>query len=366
MPQATIRQISELRPIVNADRIELAIIDGWQCVVGKDNGYKVGDLCVFIEIDSFVPFDDALGRYDFLKDKNGKVTVFNGVEGARIKTIRLRKQISQGLTLPLKVIYRQGEWSWVLPITEEVELCVEVGDDVTDALRIQHWEKPIPAQLAGTVRSTFPRFIHKTDQERVQNLTGTIQDFVDEEFEVTIKLDGSSMTVYVYDDDYGVCSRNMSLIEDDNNAFWKVAKDLDLIGKLRAYGKNLALQGELVGPGVQGNWDELAKLDFYVFDLFDIDKQEYLQPDERIVVLGEIDPNYTIKHVPFIKYGPRYFKLSEFMTPGEGKLLENLLEFANGESLNRSKKREGLVFKHRKSPFSFKVLNNKFLLEKGE
>jgi RNA ligase (TIGR02306 family) len=365
MTQASIRQISQIKPIEGADRVQIAMIDGWQCVVGKDNGYHEGDLCVFIEIDSFVPFNDALGRYDFLKDKNGKIMVYNGVPGARIKTIKLRKQISQGLTLPLNRLNGQ----WLFQDRHGNESIVIGGEDVTGALGIQHWEKPVPAQLAGTVRSTFPKFIPKTDQERAQNLTGTLKDFLKEEFECTIKLDGSSMTVYVCGEDAGVCSRNMNLVEDDTNAYWKVANKYSLIEKMRKYQGahqvDIALQGELMGPGVQGNYDDLPELDFFVFDVFNITEQRYFLPDERLNILDEIDPEGIIKHVPFPQWGPVFFWLDEFLDE-EGLVVPSLLNFADGESLNRTKKREGLVFKHRKSPFSFKVINNEFLLTNGE
>jgi RNA ligase (TIGR02306 family) len=249
---ATVRKIIDILPIPGADAIECAQVDGWKVVVKKDE-FQVGQLATYFEIDSWIPEPVA----PFLcKDKRE----FNGVQGARLRTIRLRGQISQGLLLPAANDANEG-------------------DDVTDALGIQKYEAPIPAQLSGMVRGNFPSYIPKTDQERIQNLTNELREWAAEDcfWEVTEKLDGSSMTAYLYQGEFGVCSRNLDLKESESNSFWRVARERDMENLLRALGRNLALQGELIGEGIQKNRYAIKGQQFYLFDIYDIDARPLLE-----------------------------------------------------------------------------------------
>lgn len=369
---ATIRKIDAIDPIPNADSIECVTIGGWK-VVAQKGLYQVNDLACYLEVDSWVPTTIA----PFLTKSGHYPKVFEGVEGERLKTIKLRGQVSQGLLLPGKqaeidgvrgVYYTidAGHGSIAIPWFKE-------GDDVTEALGILKWEKPLPAQLQGRVRGNFPFFIPKTDQERVQNIKREYTNEVESGsfFEVTEKIDGSSMTVFVFAnaddpgnvvDRFGVCSRNLELIETEGNAYWDTARKLDLEGKIRqvlASGMiegctSLAIQGELCGPGIQGNIYKLDEVSFVVFDIFDITAQKYLIPEERRAVCNR----FGFYHVPVIY---AVTNLSQWPT------VETLLEYADGPSLyNRNAAREGLVFKHCDRNFSFKAISNKFLLKHGD
>lgn len=340
----TIRKIAEIRPIPDADSIELVIVDGWQCVAQKAMNYKVGDYVFYFEIDSFLPFSKE--EFEFLRPNNGRITVFNGVEGHRLRTIKLRKQLSQGLLVPVDDYLIYG--GHVDPDDTEA--------DYSEYWGVQLYEKPLPAQLAGTVRSTFPGFIPKTDQERVQNMTAILErrkaQFPDEDFEVTIKLDGSSMTVYRLDDDYGVCSRNLSLKENVDNTFWKVAEAAGLLTALENEGRNIALQGELIGEGIQDNPEGIKGQDFYLFDIYDIDGKRYFTALERQM----FSDKYEIKHVPVLGD----VTLQSFDT------VNDYLGYAEGISLF-SANREGIVFKSMTDPeFTFKAISNKYLLKEKD
>lgn len=329
---ASVRKIHEIAPIVGADAIELAKVDGWQVVVKKDE-YQVNDLVIYLEIDSWVPNELA----PFLsKDKEPKE--FEGVKGERLRTIKLRGCLSQGLILPI--------------INGMIE-----GDDVTDFLNIKKWDRPLPAQLVGQAKGFFPEFLRKTDQERAQNLQSEIA--VEHQsgslFEVTVKLDGSSITVYHKDGEVGVCSRNSELkINEENqgNAFIKTATNTGLLYALKALGKNIAVQGELMGEGIQGNREKLSEHNIFVFDIFDIDEQRYLNPDERLEVYETLS-NYGFlgSHCPLL----------EIRVPLISADINNLLSYAEGESLKHPI-REGLVYKRMDGKFSFKTISNKFLL----
>lgn len=338
----TLRKISELKPIEGADRIELAIIDGWQVVTQKGI-HEVGDLVFYFEIDSFLPTNRK--EFEWLKPTNGKVTVYNGVEGHRLRTIKLKKMISQGLILPANVLWDYGNAADIMMIYD---------DDYAEFFKVRKWETPLPAELVGTVRSTFPtHIIPKTDQERVQNILGDLlRDHTGELFEVTLKLDGSSMTVYKYNDYIGVCSRNMDLIEGDNT-FWRVARDQGLIEWLTNFPGNYALQGELMGEGIQGNPEKIKGQKFFLFDIYDIDSQRYLSPIERQQIAKDFGMNHT----------PNMGGFSWSNEEDRETLLNRFFTLAGGGSLNLDNPREGVVLKSHKNPaFSFKVISNTYLL----
>jgi RNA ligase (TIGR02306 family) len=337
---ATIRKIDNIRPIVGADAIEAAVVGGWTVVVKKDE-FKVGDLAVYLEIDSWVPHELA----PFLS-KGQDPREYNGVKGERLRTVKLRGQISQGLLLPLSVFPRSLGFDYATDRT--------VGEDVSHWLGIQKWEAPIPAQLAGDVRGMFPTKIPKTDQERIQNLTVELEEWKAAalSWEVTEKLDGTSMTVYVDGDDEGVCSRNLNLKENESNSLWRVAKHDQLIEKLRSTGRNLAIQGELVGEGIQKNMYKLKGQHFFLFDVYDIDRGAYLNPVERRALASKLD----IGHVPVLKED----EVLEVCN------VEHILKWAEAKALMGGADREGIVFKCNEREVSFKAISNKFLLKGGE
>lgn len=334
----TIRNIDSIRPIEGADAIVCARIGGWDVVVKKDE-FKEGDLCVYFEIDSFLPETDF--RYQFLM-KN-KIT-WNGHVGARLKTIKLRGQVSQGLALPVSAFPE---------VMQEFNGTIQ-DQDFAELLHVLKWEPVIPAQLAGKIRGNFPHFIPKTDQERAQNIVNDIFYDLDRKYEVSVKLEGSSMTVYKNDSDFGVCSRNLSLkMDDDTNAFVSLAKKLELPEHLA---NDFALQGELMGPGVQGNIEGFAENRFYVYDIWDIREQCYLNAHERVEFMTELmSLTPEINHVPIIGI----FSLRELGIEN----IDQLIAYADGPSINY-KRREGLVFKEIDRPsVSFKVISNDYLMK---
>lgn len=331
---ASVRRIDALNPIPGADAIECATVGGWRVVVQK-NEFVVGDLAVYCEIDSWIPHELA----PFLS-KGQQPREFGGVRGERLRTVKLRGQVSQGLLLPLNDL---------LKMKYDGNSVIVEGDDVSEMLGIQKWEAPVPANLAGDVRGVFPSFVPKTDQERIQNLTEEFKTWTDLVWEVTEKLDGSSMTVYYKDGDFGVCSRNWNLAESESNSMWQQARAYNL-EQLLAQEGNYAVQGEIVGEGIQGNPYRIRGQDFYVYDIFDIVKQRYLSPAERQTFVNR----NNLKHVPVIT--------ESLVTP---TTIESILMSAEGKSLlNQNTEREGLVFKS-DGNVSFKAISNKFLLKSG-
>jgi len=320
---ATIRTITNLLPIPDADLIELAKVDGWQVVVKKGE-FEVGDTVVYFEIDSWIPERIA----PFLS--KGKLPkLFNNVWGERLRTIKLKGQLSQGLIIPCRDEY------------------FEFKNQLDEYLGIQLYEKPLPAQLAGKAKGNFPPFIPKTDQERIQNIPmGVFAAWMMDDWEVTEKLDGSSMTIYLNKNKFGICSRNLELeLDQENNAFVNEGKQYE--ERLREWGLNIAIQGELIGPGIQDNQYGLAETAFYVFDIFDINNQKYFTPSARHEAVIFLD----MHHVPIV---------------GESKLGDatkaDIIRLADGQSFLNESNREGLVFKSINSIHSFKTISNKWLL----
>jgi RNA ligase (TIGR02306 family) len=335
---ASVRKIIDLSPIEGADKIELATIDGWKVVVAKDVNHKVGDLIVYCEVDSFLPIRE---EFEFLRKTSFKK--MGDQEGFRLKTIRLRGQISQGLIVPLDVLLKHGVSS-----DDVFE-----GLDVTEMLGVVKYEPPIPAELSGKVKGLFPSFIRKTDEERIQNLSSEYEKYraknkLGGKFYVTEKLDGSSATFYVKDEVFSVCSRNLELLETEGNTFWKVAKELDLEGKLRTLGFNVCLQGELIGEGVQGNPYKLKGQTVRFFNGFNIDTQENIPFLEFV----EITQKLGLKTVPILEF--------DFDLPNS---IDNMLEYAeSSSSLNTNFSREGVVVRSYDRTISFKSISNQFLL----
>jgi RNA ligase (TIGR02306 family) len=327
---ASIRIANAVTPIPQADAIEAVRVDAWTCV-SKKGEFEIGSKGVYFEIDSFLPAEDK--RFQFLEKQ---FIQFNDKIGARLRTIRLRGQLSQGLFLPLSVFPElNGK---------------EVGEDVTEILKIEKWEPIVPAQLSGEIKGGFPSRIKKTDQERVQNLIQEINENSGKEFEVTIKLDGSSMTVFKDQNEFGVCGRNWELRETEGNTLWAVTRRNKIFEALESLNRNLAFQGEIIGEGIQGNPEKIKGQEFFMFDIFDIDKSVYLNPIERQEILKSLnEKGFKIKHVPI---------LDNLILNHD---VDELLKLADGQSLNKNEKREGLVFKRLDGKFSFKTISNWYL-----
>lgn len=338
---ATVRRIDKIEPIEGADKIVKATVGGWQLVTAIDNGFKEGDLVVYCEIDSWIPTQVA----PFLS-KGKEPREYNGVKGEKLRTIKLRGQISQGLLLPMDVIPNK------LGVTYYPPDAYEEGTDVSELLGIQKYEPPIPAQLAGLVKGNFPSQIPKTDQERIQNIKAEIKAALEAglTFEITEKLEGSSMTCYLIQGEFGVCSRNMDLKRDENNTFWKVAIDEDVEAKMRRIDEHwdFAIQGELVGPGVQGNIYKLQEHVFAVFDVYDIMTGKYLNPKAR----RELIDLMGLYHVPVLA-------MDKDLGTGE---VDYILEWAEGKSALYGTEREGIVFKEMNGGMTFKAISNKYLI----
>lgn len=335
---ASIQRILKIEPIENADSLEVATVLGWHVVVKKGE-FTEGDLVVYVETDSILP---DRPEFEFMRPR-----------GFKVKTIKLRGQVSQGIVFPLSIL---GD-SWI---------DLEEDMDVTVSLGITKYEPPIPAELSGVAKGNFPSFIPKTDETRVQCLQKLLDKYEGQQFYITEKLDGSSATFYINNGIFGVCSRNIDLLESEGNTFWKVARELEIERKLKTLGCNIALQGELIGEGIQGNKYGIKGHTVRFFNVFDIDKYEYYSLDKFAFTVDSLG----LTCVPFVDFD---FALSNS--------IDELVEMSIGKStLNPKIQREGIVLRPvvetcdiaaghafgSNGRVSFKVINPQFLLKYGE
>ena len=323
---ASIETIIETVSHPNADSLDLVKVLGWTCVSNKDNGFKVGDRVVYIRTDTKV---EDRPEYEFLRNKN-----------FRVKPIRLRGIMSEGLLVPCD------------------ERCagLEVGADVSEIYGVTKYEKPIPACLSGTVKSvTLPYGLSITDEERCQNYPALIAELLGQEAAISVKCDGSSSTFIWRDQQFEVCSRKLSLLEDKNNTFWRMAEKYDLQKKLEGLGQNLIIRGEVCGPGIQDNKMGLPEHDLFVYDVLDGDTLRPLDFEDRMIWVQALG----LRSVPILWRGVFNMSMAELEDMAEN------LKYDNGRPA------EGIVVRPQEemhsycmnSRLSFKVVSKRYGLK---
>lgn len=342
---ASVQRILALEPIQfqnaegvseTASNVELATIMGWQVVV-KKGLYQVNDLVVYLEIDS-VPPDIPLFANDLWPDKESRPNKI------RIKTKKFfRGQVrSQGYVVPLSEV----------GITDNIKYVVGIeGTDVTELLGVTKYVSVV-AQKSQDIAGEFIDGVPKTDEKRVQSNLQLLQAITGRPYYITVKLDGKSTTVAMYDGELTVASRNYRLKNDSNNEYWAAVMKTGLPDFMTDY-PNFAVQGELCGPGIQKNRLGLAEKELFVFDIYDRENDEYLTYD-RIFLFSR---KYAFKYVPIVDTGDRFYYS-----------LDELLRLAEGKYKDTDNEREGIVIRSRDtSPrISFKAISNAFLDKGGE
>lgn len=361
----SIKQIKDIQPIKGADRIVKAMVGGWPVVVKKDE-FQVGDYGVYFEIDSFMPASDE--RFSFVQ--KDKLKTFNDVEGTRLSTIKLKKQISQGLVLSISEFPEIEDFLRVNNKT--VEEASQEKLDFSELLGIQKYEMD-DTSGATEAAGLFPYWIHKTDQERLQSFYDEIAEKEKEtEFYATMKLDGSSATFcYTTNPDllhdklekdseggqFFVCSRNLLLKRLEDNAFFKASQNQGIENKLAYFhkktGRTIAIQGELVGPGIQQNYEKFNKFSVLIFSIYDVDDQRYLPMSDVIDIATELELP-TVPVLEVFKPFERFKNIDEFM------------EYSDNLKPTHASIPEGVVYHAVNGNVSFKVISNKYLLKTGK
>jgi len=368
---ASIQKIDDIKPHDNAINLELATIGGWQVVV-KLNQFKKGDLCVYCETDCLLP---ERPEFEFLRSSH-----------FRIKTVRLRGKLSQGIAFPLDILPKE-QFDDIKKYNRYEKI---IGNEVTELLGIIKYEPPISPQLMGMARGNFPtHYLPKTDEERLQSRIKLLKEIDGKIVNITLKEDGTSFTAYHVVEDVpidepldnnpqtdpryeqrervGVCSREVDLKEEafpgsDMNTYWKVANQYDVKNKLMDFykntGRNIGIQGEITGYGINENRLGLPKNTYqlHLFNIYDIDNHKYVDFAEFTTIAAVLE----IPTVETIYFGRFNFTL------------EQLLEMARGKYEGTNNTREGIVVRPVEEEFSdalqgrlsFKVINNDYEEEK--
>ena len=335
---ASIQYVHNITPIEGAEKIECVHVLGWQCVANKGQ-FSIGDKCIYMEVDSFLPVCE---RFEFLRASSFKENEIMGA-GFRLKTMKFRGQISQGLVQPLEIL-PEGKY--------------EIGDDVTELLGIRKWEIEERVSNDGTVIAEFPSEISKTDELRVQSYPELIEEFKSVKgYYISTKMDGCSVTMYKSGDHFGVCGRNYEYADDDKCDTWKYAHEHRIEERLKENNlEDIAIQGEFCGPGIQKNRLNLKTPEWYVFTVTDMKTNTRLsmyKTEEICKLLG-------LNMVP----------VEEVEEEFKYKSVDELLERAKGKYTS-GKNKEGIVIRPVETvysntiagPLSMKVINNDYLLK---
>lgn len=421
-------RLTDVIPHSNADRMELAIIEGWQSCVPKGQ-YKKDDYVIFCEIDALLPI--AHPYFGFLEERGGLKQV-GEIVYSRVKTIKLRKELSQGVVVPvapsdLDELIRAGgeygnltEYFGVLKYEGSKKKSYQTADIIPT--RFQRFVNWVRGPEREYLQLPWPSFLDKSEQPRVQNLFNAYGRALqaNETFEVSVKLDGSSMTAFRFTSDEvsrcGVCSRNAELKQDDivwplsvsvrnwiadligmnrrmfrirrfgvptfrrgikidDDHFISTYRKLNLAERLNTFaakhGVNLAIQGELIGPGVEENFENVPHRIFCVYsvyllhDLLKGGPPHKLLPAAARSVVQELisysnegpveNGGVDICYIPVIH--------AAVSLPST---IQDCLKYAEGPSAFKGKFREGVVFKSTTRDFSFKVISNAYLLKKED
>lgn len=338
---ASIQRVLSIEPIPNADAIELVKINGWSCVV-KKHEFGVGDLGVFFEIDAIPPDKNAF-RFLWTPRTAAPGEVVERPAKFRIRTMKLRGALSQGLFLPLAALDLSS---------------AEEGQDVTQQLGVEKYEPPVSMTMGGLARGAFPAWLPKTDEMRVQSVPEVLDELRGLPYVATLKCDGTSATFTrsPFDDDFHVCSRNLSLVDGDN-AYWNLARNLDLAEILDDSG--MSVQGEICGPGIQKNRLELKAPGLFVFNVYDAANSRFLSDAQ----MREFCARYGLSPVEIVEQGEAFAHTQE-----------SLLALAEGVYPNTKNEREGIVIRPQQERvslvlngrLSFKAISNRFLLKESE
>lgn len=385
---ATIQQIEKISPIANADRLELCHIKGWQ-VISQKGLHQVGDFVTFFEIDSFFKEGVEPFHKDLEPRGSKKCELETGeiITGYLIRSIKLRGEISQGYIVPFSSYTQKQQEFFNKYLKEDYDLTSflgvhkfekpESGSEREERNRqnkppkgklnyykwkLTRWlQKAFPKLFKiNKFKTSFPDFIRKTDCVRIQNYKSEMYAHYlkDTPFQVTYKLDGSSVSVYKKDKTVGICSRNLNKnMKNITDTF--VSNGSIIHNKLSGYPANYCVQGELVSPKIQGNFEGVSQEQIYVFSVWDIDKGGYLNPAEAFGFCA----TYDLAYVPVLHPRTTLKQLFPNVTD-EDDLLKQLLSYADGPSGLKGKYREGLVYKALQDNYtSVKTISNKYLLK---
>lgn len=334
---ASIQKISQIVPVKNSDFIEKATVLGWDVIV-KKGVFNVGDKCIYIEVDGFLPVTDE--RFEFLRSNSYKKNELVG-EGFRIRSMKLRGQVSQGLLFTLSDF-------------PELQSDLAIGTDVSDELKIVKYEVPEQQTGIGKTIGDFSPVVRKTDELRLQSVPTLLKELIGKPYYISVKMDGTSSTIEVRDGAVRAFSRSNELKDDETSVLWKWIHKNNLVEKMKAIGKDFSIQGELCGPKIQGNHLKLTEFEVFMFNVND-ERGQRLGVNDLVSATKLLG----VQTVPIIEFGNHFdYTMAELIEQSKGFYPSGI-------------RREGIVVRPQstiksdctQSNLSFKIINNDFLLK---
>lgn len=328
---ASIQRVNSITPIKGADRIESVGVLGWECVATKGD-FNVGDLCIYFEIDSFLPIRP---EFEVLRANSYKNTELMG-EGFRIKTQTFRGKLSQGFISKLSILPEDS---------------YEEGQDVSDILNVRAWERAEEKSTFGTIISDLPAFIKKTAEFRIQSYPEVIEELRGKPYYITNKVDGISTTVFNHDG-LGVCGHDVAYKLETYKYYDTIKPILDIL----KHHNHIAIQGELAGPEIIGNRVGFKDVCLSVFNIMNTLTREFFSYKEMV----DFCTKYNLKMVETDEVGDSF-----------SYSIEELINKADGVYKETGKRREGIVIRPivpmrsevLSDRLTIKVISNKYLLK---
>lgn len=308
MSTASIQKIHSIIKHPNADSLSVGKVLGWQVVFNHtQRQYQDGESVVFVEMDSVMPDHP---EFEFLRNKN-----------FRIKAVTLRGVESAGIVFPLEILTKFG-YDLSGPIYD--------GLDVTDIIGAKHYEKPIPVEMAGEVFGGLPAIVEMTDEKNLRSFPDTLTQLRGSEYYITRKDDGTSATYFWENGEFGVCSRKLHLKPNATNLYWRLAEKYQIEKHLKEYfrGQRVAVQGEIVGPGVQDNHLGLTDIELHIFNVWFIQERTY----GTYYTVRDFCNETNIPMVTLLDMGDKF-----------NYTLESLIQYANKQKYPNGTPAEGIV-----------------------
>lgn len=393
--------VDNVTPIPGYDRVELAHVGGWTVVVGKGD-FKPGDIAIYFEIDSQLPEKEPFINMDFLVKKKLKV-----------KTQKMCKSTSQGLLMSIEnfgwisIIDNEGKRAIADPLTKKRHYPDDESRFLTEILGVTYatsqdnarkapsadkykkmaqrngklfshqpfrwlmkrdWGKKLLFLFFGRKKdkkSAWPDWVHKTDEERIENLPYLFNEKT--HWIATEKIDGSSTTFSIKrgkgfrKNQFYVCSRNVVMDKPDkpcfydNNIYLEMAKKYHmeevLTKMLNKYPEAdwITIQGETYGAGVQRRDYSMKDHDFKAFNLIMSHTGRWNSEHMK----EELENFYHIPCVPILDL--------DYTLPAT---LDELREYVDSEpSKIDNQMREGIVFRSLDGVRSFKCVSPNYLIK---
>lgn len=314
-------KVTDIHEIENYENFQKIILDhGWQVVIEKDQ-YKLDDEVMFIPAGSWIP------KTLVEMAESGE---YKGIKGGYLPVMKRSNEISEGIVLSPEKYNKDQE--------------------------IRVWERDLPETFKIEKYRTYPHFIQKVQYEHAQNIYSEIfEEHYNETFEITPRLDGVEMSVYVKNGRFGICSDRYDIQEDSDNEFWKLAYELNLINPMIDYRDQYVIHGTILGNGIYYNRERIVdKTRFYIHDIYDIEKSEFITSKNRYKIFSDLAEFCKFHHVDVFKHSMPISQIASDM--------RELVNYANGPSIAPLAKRRGLLFKSTQSDFSFKVRSNNFCI----